>query len=128
MDNFIPKWLKFNNLSNQKINKNDVKKKYEIKSDQQYVVEKDIEKNGLRVKYNVEKNKKLLNKSVKTPFQFKENNKEIKKIENNYNEYTDVCNFVDRYYYAPKVNNNPEIYLTSSDDDFSDNLDDFNYN
>ena len=40
---------------------------------------------------------------------------------------SDVCNFVDRFYFAPKIINNPEIYITSSEEELSD-LEDFNYN
>lgn len=143
MDNFIPEWLEINNnLSKSEVSGNTKNENSDIKLDKatefsnihkKKTIVKEVNKDNQKPKsYNFSKKKKKninsnLNKIEKKLETIKENPKMLDKQDEDYS-YTDVCNFVDRFYLAPKIINNPEIYITSSEEELSDDLEDFNYN
>ena len=138
MDKFTPEWLEF---KSQPIKNPDKKVKVET------IIEKDkftkpfnvnimeeIKKNGLRPQYNSKNQNNfkmpinIPNKNKKQKENKKKENKKSNEDDDSYNIYSDVNNFVERYYFAPRVKNNPEIYISSSEDEFSDDIDEINYN
>ena len=135
MDNFVPDWL---DLKTKELNKSE-KLNNESTNETVYrtfSIEDHINNHGLRPNYGTSNKielsnvweklqKKSLNtKPVKIEYKeplIKEDNEEFP------DDYTIIDNFVEKYYFAPKVPYTPEIYISSSDDELSD-IDDFNYN